>query len=79
MTDEELIRLRKKIHAGQSLSRQETWKVLDAVTALRAQLAEANARADRAEADLQAMTLLKEKAEKALNALANQTNPDKER
>lgn len=40
---------------------------------------EAEARADRAKADLQAMTLLKEKAEKALNALANQTNPDKER
>lgn len=41
MNDEELIRLRKKIHAGQSLSRQETWKALDAITTLCTQLAEA--------------------------------------
>lgn len=43
MNDEELIRLRKKIHAGQSLSRQETWKALDAITALRTQLADVQA------------------------------------
>lgn len=39
MTDEELIRLRKKIHAGQSLSRQETWKALDAIITLRTEIA----------------------------------------
>ena len=60
----------------------------DAITAIRTQLAEvkqlyeickeqlhyASRRADRAEADLQAMTLLKEKAEKALNALSGESN-----
>ena len=49
MNDDELIHLRKKIHAGQSLSRQETWKALDAITTLRTQLAAANARAEQAE------------------------------
>lgn len=43
MNDDELIHLRKKIHAGQSLSRQETWKALDAITALRTQLADVQA------------------------------------
>jgi hypothetical protein len=51
MNNDELIRFRKKLHEGKSLSRHEAWKTLETVTALQARLAEVEAERDKARRD----------------------------